>query len=170
MDCYIGEIRLAAWAFDTSEGWMLCDGRQLRIQQYTALYSLLGTAYGGDGKTYFNIPDLRGRTPACSNATDAYKVGASGGAETVILASNTVPAHNHSFLAASDAADKPAVGPNANRLLGASVANLYGTATNLVVMDDATSASGSSEGHNNIQPSLIVGYFIATTGMYPIRP
>jgi len=171
MDCYIGEIRLAAWAFDTGEGWMLCDGRQLPIQQYAALYSLLSTAYGGDGKTYFNIPNLMGRTPVCSNATDAYKVGASGGTETVTLTSTTVPAHTHTFKGTSETADKPAVGAGANRLLGASTASLYGAATaaNLVAMDDATSESGSSQAHNNMQPSQVMGYYIATMGMYPIR-
>jgi microcystin-dependent protein len=171
MDCYLGEIRLAAWAFDTAEGWMLCDGRQLPIQQYSALYSLLSIQFGGDGKTYFNIPDLRGRTPVSTDGTQAYKVGASGGAETVTLTSTTIPAHTHAFLGTSETADKPMVGTGANRLLGASTASLYGsTAANMVVMDDATSDAGSSQPHNNMQPSQVVGYYIATMGMYPIRP
>lgn len=170
MECYIGEIRLAAWAFDTNDGWMLCNGRQLPIQQYSALYSLLSTAYGGDGKTYFNIPNLMGRTPVSTDGTQAYKVGASGGAETVTLTSATIPAHTHTFLGTSETADKPGIGAGANRLLGASTASLYGPATNLVAMDDATSESGSSAGHNNMQPSLVVGYYIATRGVYPVRP
>jgi microcystin-dependent protein len=170
MDCYLGEIRLAAWAFDTSDGWMLCDGRQLPIQRYQALYSLLGAAYGGDGRTYFNIPDLRGRTPVNSNGTDAYKVGASGGTETVTLTPATAPIHAHLFMGTSQNADKPAIGASANRLLGASTVNLYGTAANMVAMNDATSNAGGSQAHNNIQPSLVAGYYIATTGVYPMRP
>jgi microcystin-dependent protein len=169
MDSFIGEIRLAAWAFDTNE-WKLCDGRQLPIQQYTPLYSLLGTAYGGDGKTYFNIPDLRGRTPVNSNGTDAYKMGASGGAETVTLTAATTPIHIHTFQGTSQNADKPMIGAGANRLLGASTVNLYGTAANLVAMNDATEASGGSQAHNNMQPSQVMGYYIATIGAYPIRP
>lgn len=170
MDCYLGEIRLAAWAFDTSDGWMLCDGRQLQISRYQALYSLLGIAYGGDGKTYFNIPDLRGRTPVSIDGTQAYKMGASGGSETVTLTSTTIPAHTHTFQGTSETADKPAVGTGANRLLGVSTASLYGAAANIVAMNDATSEAGSSQAHNNMQPSLVVGYYIATMGMYPIRP
>jgi len=172
MEPFLGEIRLMGFAYDTQDGWLLCDGRILLIQKYQALYALIGTQFGGDGKTNFNLPDLRGRVGVNLNATGTYKVGATGGAETVALATDLhdMPAHTHAFMGTSENADKPAVGAGANRLLGVTTATLYGAAAKMVAMNDATSSYGSSKVHNNMQPSLVVAYCIASQGLWPSRP
>lgn len=167
MEPFLGEIRLMGFAFDTAEGWLLCDGRILQIRQYSALFSLLSNRFGGDGTTTFAIPDLRGRVGVHFNGT--YQLGTNGGKETVTLTSNEVPPHTHTLNGTSENADKPGVGTSAARLLGVSTATLYGAAANMVAMNDATSGSGSSQSHDNMQPSQVVAYCIASVGLYPPR-
>lgn len=169
MDPFLGEIRLMAFSYDTSDGWLRCDGRFLLIREYQALYSLLGTRYGGDGTTTFAIPDLRGRVALSADWED-YDLGAKGGLEYVTLTSATIPPHSHAFLAADEPADKASVGKKATRLLASSSGAVFGTADNLVAMNAQTSTFGGSQGHNNMQPSLVLAYCIASRGLYPPRP
>lgn len=168
MDPFLGEIRLMAFKFDTADGWLLCDGRLLPIMQYQALYSLLGTRYGGDGSTNFAIPDLRGRV-ALNIDWDLYDLGEKGGQEYVTLNIATTPPHTHAFVATDEPADRVAVGTKANRMLASSSGAVFGDAHNLVTMNGTTSTFGGSQGHNNMQPSQVLAYCIASRGLYPPR-
>jgi microcystin-dependent protein len=177
MDPYIGEIKL--WAINFApQGWALCNGALLNIQQNVALYSLLGTYYGGDGVKTFALPDLRGRVPV-GIQPGGPAIGNKGGEETVALATAQVPPHTHSVNVYANAG-------NQTNGLGHHIAaavlrttptgvNLYGAsvpATNIALAAATVSSSGTAPaaGHNNIQPYLALNYYIATTGVYPPRP
>nr|WP_207459309.1 tail fiber protein [Azospirillum sp. SYSU D00513] len=171
------------WAFPWApRNWALCDGSILQITQSTALYALLGTVFGGDGKTTFALPDLRGRTPmgigATPGTTTPYQRGNVGGAETVALTINTVPAHSHNIVA----------NPNPGTALapaGAMMANVVpapGVTADFSVylpgpmwtaqaqLNAGTlSSSGGNQPHNNMQPFAVVNFCIATTGNFPPR-
>jgi microcystin-dependent protein len=171
MEPYIGEIR--AFSFDFAPmNWAICDGRQLAILQNQALYSLLSTQFGGDGRTYFNIPDLRGRFPIFP--TD-LKNGVKDGKENVTLTADNMPAHNHLVNVNTGVASAPK--PDSNFLCTTKPDSQYPAGftaytdsnTNCNMNSNAMSTSGSSSAHNNIQPSLVVTYCIALTGIYPSR-
>ncbi len=174
-DPFIGEIKV--WSFDWAPyGWALCQGQLLNIQQNTALYSLLGTQFGGDGRTTFGLPDLRGRVPLGTQIPgDQQGVKYIGGTENVTLTSAQV-SHNHSLQAIVEAGDKPA--PTANfyaKVTAVSPAtapvNIYGAPTSTIALDSTTLSSvGGSQSHNNMQPFLVLNYCIATMGIYPMRP
>jgi microcystin-dependent protein len=173
MDPYLGEIKL--WALNYApQGWALCNGALLSIQSNTALYSLLGTQYGGDGVRTFALPDLRGRVPV---ANGNVKVGATGGEETVTLTAQQMPQHTHPVNVYPNAADK---GPGLGSHIAAPVTkttpttnlNLYAAASaNQVALNPATvSTAGSGATHDNMQPWLALNYYIATVGVYPSHP
>lgn len=174
MDPFLGEIRIFPldWA---PYGWALCDGSTLQVNQNVALYSLIGNYYGGTPNTNFKLPDLRGRVAVQFGS--GLQVGAQGGAETVTLTAAEVPQHTHTVNAVN------ANGKNSsatNHHFATAVipgtpptpTNLYSTtANNLVALNSATvSPTGGGAGHANVQPYLVLGYFIATAGIYPPRP
>jgi len=174
-DPFIGEIKI--WSFDWAPyGWALCQGQLLSIQQNTALFSLLGTQFGGNGTTTFGLPDLRGRVPL-GTQSPGYQQGESymNGTENVTLTSAQV-SHNHSLQAIVEAGDKPA--PTANfyaKVTAVSPAttpvNIYGAPTSATPLDPSILSSvGGNQSHNNMQPFLVLNYCIATMGIYPIRP
>ena len=166
MEPFLGEIR--AFAFGrVPNGWLPCDGRQLPIQPNVALFALLGIRYGGDGKTTFNLPDLRGRTPVCYGPGMA--MGLKEGTETVTLTSAQVPPHTHAVLATSTAAatSSPAGGALATLPAGTNAYAAPGTTT---FNTAAVSTSGASAPHQNMQPSLAVNWCIATSNaLFPPR-
>jgi microcystin-dependent protein len=171
MDPYIGEIKLWALNFQP-EGWVFCDGRSLPVNQYQALYSLLGNYYGGD-KNNFNLPDLRGRVPVHYGQKP---FGTKGGAETVALTTQQVSPHTHPVAVFPNAGDKAG---GLNNHIAAAVTkppatnvNLYAAGTNTLVALNPTTVgnAGAGAGHNNMQPYLTLNYFIAITGLYPTRP
>ncbi len=173
MEPYLGEIRLMAISF-APQGWMPCDGRLMSIRQWTALFSLLGTNYGGDGIQTFALPDLRGRVPVHNGA---QTVGTAGGSEGVALTSGQVPAHTHQVAVFQNPGDK--AGGLGHYIAGGVTAgtspqnvNLYAAASaNQVALDPATvSFAGTSAPHNNMQPYLALNYFIAAQGYYPPHP
>ena len=184
-DPFIGEIKI--WAFPWApRGWALCDGTILTIQQNTALYSLLGTQFGGDGKTTFALPDLRGRTPVgttwgTSVGGAVYETGTVAGAETVTLSSATVLSHVHSvnayavdgnapFPAGADFG-APVPGPGATANFSVYSPDTTQTVPNPAVLASGTVAvAGSNLGHNNMQPYGVVNFCIAIQGNYPQRP
>jgi len=175
-DNYLGEIRLFGFGF-APQGWHLCDGSILNIQQNTALYSLIGFSYGGDGRTTFALPDLSGRTAidmGQSNASSAYyKLGQAKGKEGVTLVTQEMPKHNHLMLVDNNSGSKGIVGNIlAIPTKGDVQVNIYNPSnTTVAPLSPATvDNKGGGGAHNNMQPFLAVNYCIATMGIYPQRP
>jgi microcystin-dependent protein len=167
---FIGEIFSSAFNFAPA-GYLFCDGSLLPISQFTALFSLLGTTYGGDGRQTFGLPDLRGRVPMMfgqSPGTSPYNLGDRGGVEGVTLDIGQMPAHNHQLNASS--ANGNSTSP-ANRLPAKSsqADKIYGTASDGPMNGNAMSMAGGNQPHENRQPFLALNYYIAIQGIFPSR-
>ena len=161
---YVGEIRMFAGNFAPA-GWMFCEGQQLPISEYETLFNLIGTTYGGDGQTNFNLPDLRGRLPI--HMGNGFTLAQSGGVETVTLTVNQIAAHSHAYLASTDTGS--GANPQGNVLDQMSGAiTLYTAQTPNVPMAAASIGStGGSQPHNNFQPYLCVDFIISLFGIFP---
>src|SRR5690242_5317256 len=162
---FLGEIRIFAGNF-APRGWALCNGQLLAISQNTALFSLLGTTYGGNGQTTFALPDLRGRVPIGTGqgrGLTARNLGEVAGTETLTLDATQMPAHTHAAgaSAGNGAADSP-TGRVLARMPGA--IPQYGAASNADMAAAAAANSGGNQPHNNMQPFLTVTYIIALQG------
>ena len=169
---FVGEIRMFAGNF-APRGWALCDGQLLAVSQNDALFSLLGTIYGGDGRTTFGLPDLRGRIPIHAGSGPGLSprtLGSKAGTENNTLTANNVPAHGHNLQGTSNAAGDGS--PVGNVPATGAGSFLYDNAgTNLVTMD-ADMVTGGPNGtspHNNLMPFLCVNFIIALFGIYPSR-
>lgn len=169
-DPFLGTIRLVAFNF-APVGWALCQGQTLPIQENTALFSLLGTYFGGDGVNTFGLPDLRGRVavsqgqgPGLSN----YGQGQPGGAETVTLAGSNAPTHTHTMMAAATVTT-PDPGPSAVLGTPAAAVRLYGSGAATPLAGNSIAPFGSSVPHENRQPYLALNYIIALNGIFPSR-
>lgn len=179
MDIYIGEIRLFAGNF-APRNWAFCNGALLAISSNTALFSLLGTTYGGDGQVTFGLPDLRGRVPVNPGqgpGLSNYVLGEMTGTQTNTLLISQMPAHNHTLLAngtaGSGTLNNPSqaymgVGP-VDRSSGLPVNTRYATTANSTMAPNSVNASGGSQPINNIQPSLGMNYIICLYGIFPSR-
>jgi microcystin-dependent protein len=171
MNPFIGEIKMFAGNF-APRTWAFCDGQLLAISQNSALFSILGTTYGGDGRTTFGLPDLRGRAaigPRSGPGLSHYDLGQKGGVETVALTTNQMPAHNHYIRAVTSAGNSPSP---SGRLLADSAAfdNEFSNATPNTSMSSTMVANeGGSLAHENRQPFLALNYIIALFGVYPSR-
>jgi len=167
---FVGEIRMFAGTF-APRGWAFCDGQLLAVSQYDALFSLLGTIYGGDGRTTFALPDLRGRIPIHAGSGPGLSPrtqGERGGAESVTLTTGEMPPHQHSQLASGEVADRA---DPSEALSAVQEAPAYGPAANLVSMQaDTVAVAGGSQAHENVQPFLCLHFIIALVGIYPSRP
>lgn len=165
---YLSEIRIVGFNF-APHGWALCDGQILPIMQYQSLYSLLGTMYGGDGRTTFGLPDMRGRTAVRFDGSYPQGIAGQGGTMNQTLTTAQIPSHNH-VLMATTAADN-ASEPDSSALLGEGQNNEFGAPdANLVAMDSRSlSNQGSSQGHQNMQPFLGLNFCIAMQGIFPSR-
>ena len=168
---FLGDIALFGFNFPP-RGWAQCDGQILPINQNQSLYSLLGTTYGGDGRTTFALPDLRGRTPmhfGTGAGLTSRSQGQKFGSETTTLTEAQIPSHSHTALASTATAD--AAAPLGK--LPAPVApgfNVYGDANNLVAgKAGQVISNGGAVPHNNMQPSLTVNFCIALSGLFPSR-
>lgn len=160
---FLGEIMLVGFNF-APRGWALCNGQLLAINQNTALFSLLGTMYGGNGQTTFALPDLRGRVAMHFGA--GFTQGQVGGEETHTLSVAEMPTHNHSVQASAQNAETPI--PAGGRL--AAFDGGYGPATELVSLAPATVANaGANAAHPNMAPYRAVNYIIALQGIFPSR-
>jgi microcystin-dependent protein len=167
-DAFVAEIRILACNF-APKGWALCHGQLLPISQNTALFSLLGTTYGGDGKSTFALPDLQGRAPMHSGQGGPHYLGEEGGTESVTLLQSEMPAHSHTLMASASAGNRTA--PLGNALARVSGATPYapaGAATAALV-DQAFAPTGGSQPHNNMQPYLTLNFCIALQGIFPPR-
>jgi microcystin-dependent protein len=162
-DQFIGEVRMFAGNF-APQGWAFCDGSLQSIAENTALFSLVGTTYGGDGQTTFALPDLRGRLPLHQGA--AFVMGQNGGVESVTLTTQQMPNHAHPVVVSQAAGSQPAV--NANLLAASETVSLYNSnASNKSLAAGAVADAGNSQPHNNLQPYLCVSFIIALFGIYP---
>ena len=170
MDPVISEIQLFAFDF-APRGWASCNGQILSIAQNTALFSLLGTTYGGNGTTTFALPDLRGRAPIhFGNLTGGgnYTQGQQAGSAALALTTAQIPAHNHLMLASVNIANQPT--PGGNLLArGASPALYSAGGSGASMAGTMLAPAGNSQPHENRQPYLVVNYCIALVGIYPSR-
>lgn len=176
---FVGQITLFPYDFPP-QNWADCQGQLLPISQFTALFSLLGTQFGGNGTANFALPDLRGRGAVGQGTLAggaAYTMGAQGGAETVTLTTATMPAHSHSLNATTTqgTTNAPAGGVLATLASGTprdrDVGNIYDAAApNTALVPASVPLAGSGQPHNNIQPSLVLRYCIALNGVFPSRP
>lgn len=163
---FLSEIRLMSFQF-APKGWALCNGQLLPINQNQALFSLLGTTFGGDGRVNFALPDLRGRTPI--HVGSGHTLGERGGEQAHTLSIAELPTHAHVLNASNSAANAPV--PN-NAGTGLALANspdqLYGPPSNLVATNSGSVAnSGGSQAHLNMQPFLTISFCIALQGIFP---
>jgi microcystin-dependent protein len=167
-DQFFGEIRITAFNFPP-KGWALCNGQLLPINQNQALFSLLGTTYGGDGRTTFALPDLQGRAPVHAIG-GTVQLGEKSGSENVTLIASQVPGHSHSILGSGNQASS--INPNgmvlAQKPRGG--ANVYGGPPNTALaVESLTPTSGGGQPHSNMQPYTALSFIIALQGIYPAR-
>jgi microcystin-dependent protein len=169
---FIGEIRGFSFSF-APRGWALCNGQLLPINTNQALFSLLGTTYGGNGTTTFALPDLRGRVAI--NVGGNYTLGESAGTETVTLQTTQLPTHTHAINAAANGTTNATNVPGPTVILGSGSTDQTGTppapiyGTGSVVALAPLGAPGAAQPHENRMPSLVVSYCIAISGVYPSR-
>ncbi len=180
MDPFIGQIMMFGSNF-APRGWALCDGQLIAISSNTALFSILGTIYGGDGRTTFGLPDLRGRVsvhPGNGPGLSSYRLGERGGVEDVTLNITQIPSHNHTGtgkIACNFNPGTPATTTNpVNGTFSLADSNIYNTSTpNQYMAENRVEVTigntGNSQNHTNTQPFQCVNYIIALVGVYPSR-
>ena len=165
MEPFVAEIRMFSFPF-APQGWAFCNGQTMPIMQNTALFSLLGTTYGGDAKTTFQLPNLQGNVPI--GFSNDVPLGQTGGAAQVSLNIEGMPSHTHQLLGNNGPATRTTAAGN---MLAATTAPTYSTASpNVATSMAGVSATGSSQPHNNLMPYLVVYYAIALQGIFPTRP
>lgn len=168
MTPYLGEIRMFAGTF-VPLGWVPCDGRLLSISEHDALYTLIGTTFGGDGQEYFAVPDLRGRTPVgtgtSTSSGQTYVLGQAGGQEEVTLSVQQMPSHRHTALGSVAAATS---GDPAGGTWAAADGTAFGDGPGEASMaPGALAQAGGSQPHENRSPVLAVQMMISLSGVYP---
>jgi microcystin-dependent protein len=172
-DPFVAEIRIFPFNFPP-KGWAFCDGQILPLSQNTALFSLLGTTYGGDGKSNFALPNMQGNAPMHPGqgpGLSLHDLGETGGSDTVSLLESEIPAHSHTLMASTTTASKPAPGGNSLARAGAG-GTPYVTPAGAPVAtfaDAALAPAGGDQPHNNMQPYLTLNFNIALQGVYPPR-
>ena len=169
-DPYVGEIRMFAGNF-APRNYAYCDGQLVQVLQNEALFSLFGTTYGGDGRTTFGLPDLRGRIPVHMGSgpgLSSHPIGQKSGSESVALSASSLPAHNHTLQASGSPATESR--PAGNTLAGDTPIDVYQT---LGPSDDmsasSTTGAGSGDSHPNVQPFLCIHFIVALFGVFPSR-
>jgi microcystin-dependent protein len=171
MDPFVAEIRIFPFNF-APKGWAFCDGQILPLSQNTALFSLLGTTYGGDGKSNFALPDMQGNAPMHPGqgpGLSLHDLGETGGSDTVSLLESEIPSHSHAMRAdVLDIADTNVVSANASLALS-SGGTLYQASGGVVLSDNALAPAGGDQPHNNLQPYLTCYFCIAMQGVFPPR-
>jgi microcystin-dependent protein len=162
---YIGEVRMMSFGF-APKGWAQCNGQMMSIQQNTALFAILGTTFGGNGTTTFQLPDLQSRIPVHTGS--GYVLGQVGGEAAHTLSTAEIPKHTHTLTAVgTPAANQRAIAGN---MPGAPAFNFYDTTASLTAMDpSAVTANTGNQPHDNMQPYLVVNFCIALIGIFPTR-
>ncbi len=166
---FLAEVKLVGFNF-APRGWAFCDGQILPINQNQSLYSLLGTTYGGDGRTTFALPDLRGRAPIHTGG--GHQLGGKSGEETHTLSGNEMPQHTHGLIATNDAATAPGPGGNLPAQVGSGTDFIYSNGTEPLGQSLASGSilnAGGGQAHENMQPYLALNFVIALQGLFPSR-
>jgi microcystin-dependent protein len=158
---FIGEVKMVSFNF-APKGWALCNGQLLAINQNQALFSILGTTYGGNGQTTFALPNLQGSVPL--HMGNGYTEGQVGGSQNVTLLGNQA-GHTHTVKATATATTNTAAG----NFPAAATSNIYGAPADTTMNAGAVSTVGSSQPHSNLQPYLVVNFVIALQGVFPSR-
>ncbi len=159
---FLAEISIFGFNF-APRGWAFCDGQLLPINQNQLLFALLGTTFGGDGRTNFALPDLRGRTPVHDGSN--FRLGSKAGTEKHVLNASQVPGHEHRLRGASADGDAPLPTGNA---IGA-FNNAFNAGGNLTALGTGTVGDVGVQGHENMQPFTVLNFCIALTGVFPSR-
>jgi microcystin-dependent protein len=181
-DPFVAEIRIFPFNF-APKGWAFCDGQILPLSQNTALFSLLGTTYGGDGRSNFALPDLQGSVPMHPGqgpGLSLHDLGETGGSDTITLLQSELPIHAHSLMATNTSATSAAPGNGVLAMPSRQVGpvrigeNLYvdptvDTSATVQLDPRALAAAGGDQPHNNLQPYLTINFCIALQGVYPPR-
>lgn len=171
MDPFVAEIRIFPFNF-APRGWAWCDGQLMPLSQNTALFSLLGTTYGGNGKSNFALPDLQGRAPMHPGqgpGLSLHDLGETGGSETVTLLESEIPSHSHALRANNTLSES---GLPAGNSIGRQSFNLFQTTTNAnltIMAPQSLAPAGGDAPHNNMQPYLTFYFCIALQGVFPPR-
>ena len=163
MDPLIGQIIFFAGNF-APRNWAFCEGQLLPISEYTALFSIISTTYGGDGRTTFALPDLRGRT-ALGEGGSSYPLGFMGGQETVVLTRSQMPEHSHNIRAKEEGDTDD---PNGVYIAGNGQLS-FGTTSDVTLNQSTVDSAGGNQPHNNMQPYTTLNYIICINGIYPPR-
>jgi microcystin-dependent protein len=171
-DPFVAEIRIVGFNFAPT-GWALCNGQLLSISQNTALFSLLGTFYGGDGKTTFALPNFQGSAPMNQGQGAGLSqrfLGEIGGASSVTLIDSELPGHTHLVGANAGGGNQASpVGGVWSSLPGRTPPNLFASTSNTTMSPQAFAMAGSSQPHNNMSPYLVLNFIIAMQGIFPPR-
>lgn len=174
MDPFVAEIRIFPFNF-APRGWAFCDGQILPLSQNTALFSLLGTTYGGDGKSNFALPNMQGNAPMHPGqgpGLSLHDLGETGGSDTVLLIEAEMPSHSHNVMASSSTANRtsPVGNSFARAASGATPYIAASSAAPLVAMNlNTLTPTGGGQPHNNMQPYLTLNFCIALQGVFPPR-
>jgi microcystin-dependent protein len=172
MDPFVAEIRIFPFNF-APKGWAFCDGQLLPLSQNTALFSLLGTTYGGNGKSNFALPNMQGNVPMHPGqgpGLSLHDLGETGGSETVTLLESEIPAHSHALMCQGAPADTPTpIGDSFARVIGATPYLPPAGAPLVAMSANALAPAGGDQPHNNMQPYLTLNFCIALQGVYPPR-
>jgi microcystin-dependent protein len=160
---YVGEIRLVGFNF-APVGWFLCQGQTLSISQYETLFQLIGTTYGGDGQSTFQLPNLGGRTPVHTGGPNSYILGQAGGLENVTLTTATLPGHVHPIVVQGASGN---VSSPVGAVLAGSTAGQYASTDTNNTSGIVLNPVGGGLPHNNLQPLLCLSYIIAWAGVFP---
>jgi microcystin-dependent protein len=168
---YVGEIRMFAGNFAPS-GWASCDGQQMPISENDTLFQLIGTTYGGDGESTFNLPNLQSRVPVhWGNSTTGrtYQLGEMAGAEQVTVTTQQMPLHTHPLLGSATAANAAQAADNAFATIPLSAGQFaYGTVTPILPIDPSSiTPAGGNQAHDNMQPFNVLQYIISLYGLFP---
>lgn len=170
-DQFVAEIRIFPFNFAPT-GWATCDGQLLPISQNTALFSLLGTTYGGDGKSTFALPNMQGNAPmqpGQGQGLSLRDLGEQSGVESITLLQSEIPVHTHGMSVSSQLGLENL--PTGHLFAMGDGINLYGPANNFVLMaNQALTPAGGGLPHNNMQPYLTLNFCIALQGIFPQRP
>ena len=170
-DQFLAEIRIFPFFFAPT-GWAFCDGQIMPISQNTALFALLGTTYGGDGKSTFALPDMQGNAPmqpGQGQGLSLRDLGEMSGVESITLLQSEIPVHTHTVKASPDQGDNIVPGPTVS-FASSTGASVYSTTTNGLAAFQVLPPAGGGLPHNNMQPYLTLNFCIALQGIFPQRP